>query len=46
MVFGAGVNTNPKLLMTEYWVTGEHRQISNIDRLNTNMQNSDFKGIA
>ena len=32
--------------MTEIWVPGVHRQFLNIDRLNTNMENSNFKGFA
>ena len=32
--------------MTEYWVPGEHRQILNIDRLDTNMHNSNSKEFA
>ena len=32
--------------MKEYFVPGEHRQILNIDRLNTNMQNTKFKEFA
>ena len=39
-------NSNFELWMTKYWVPGEHRQILNIDRLNTNMKNTKFKGAC
>ena len=32
--------------MTEYWIPREHTQILNINGLNKNMHNSNFKGFA
>ena len=44
--FWMGFNSNFELLLIEYRVPGEQRLIFNIDRSNTNLQNSNVKGFA